>query len=39
MSSGGQEMMKRIENSKKPFLAAIHGPALGGMIHLLLMTH
>jgi len=30
MSAGGQEMFKRIESSKKPFLAAINGPALGG---------
>ena len=30
MSRGGQEMFKRIENSQKPFLAAINGPALGG---------
>ena len=30
MSKGGQDMFKRIENSHKPFLAAIHGPALGG---------
>ena len=32
MSRGGQEMFKRIENSQKPFLAAINGPALGGEI-------
>ena len=33
MSRGGQEMFQRIENSKKPFLAAINGPALGGKHH------
>jgi len=34
LSKGGQDMFKRIENSKKKFVAAINGPALGGGLEL-----
>ncbi|MBC3766727.1 fatty acid oxidation complex subunit alpha FadJ [Neptunicella marina] len=39
LSRGGQQVMQRIENSRIPFVAAIHGPALGGGLELALCCH
>src|SRR5262249_3004596 len=38
-SLAGQSQYARIENSKKPVVAAIHGPALGGGCELALACH
>ena len=38
-SLAGQAQYARIEKSKKPIVAAIHGPALGGGCELLLACH
>ncbi|WP_416308223.1 fatty acid oxidation complex subunit alpha FadJ [Neptunicella sp. SCSIO 80796] len=39
LSSNGQAVMQRIENMRIPFVAAIHGPALGGGLELALCCH
>lgn len=39
LSIGGQTLFKRIEGMKKTFVAAIHGPALGGGLELALACH
>ena len=36
LSQMGQQMMDRVENNKRPFVAAIHGPALGGGLEVAL---
>ena len=39
LSKGGQDVFNRIENMNKTFVAAIHGPALGGGLELALACH
>lgn len=39
LSIGGQQLFDRIERMKKTFVAAIHGPALGGGLELALACH
>ncbi|WP_100641983.1 fatty acid oxidation complex subunit alpha FadJ [Alteromonas facilis] len=39
LSAGGQEVFNRIEKMSKTFVAAIHGPALGGGLELALACH
>ncbi|HXV78158.1 MAG TPA: enoyl-CoA hydratase-related protein, partial [Candidatus Polarisedimenticolaceae bacterium] len=38
-SSDGQRLLDRIAESPKPFVAAIHGPALGGGLEVALACH
>lgn len=35
LSANGQRMFQQIENSHKPFVAAIHGMALGGGLEVI----
>lgn len=39
LASDGHVMFQRIEDMKIPFVAAIHGPALGGGLELALVCH
>ena len=39
IAAGGQAVFDRIENMKATFVAAIHGPALGGGLELALACH
>jgi 3-hydroxyacyl-CoA dehydrogenase/enoyl-CoA hydratase/3-hydroxybutyryl-CoA epimerase len=39
LSISGQKLFDRIEGMKKTFVAAIHGPALGGGLELALACH
>lgn len=39
LSTGGQDVFNRMENMSKTFVAAIHGPALGGGLELALACH
>ncbi|WP_395341706.1 fatty acid oxidation complex subunit alpha FadJ [Ningiella sp. W23] len=39
LATGGQEVFARIERMTKTFVAAIHGPALGGGLELALACH
>ena len=39
IAAGGQAIFDRIENMKATFVAAIHGPALGGGLELALACH
>ncbi|MFT5277006.1 MAG: 3-hydroxyacyl-CoA dehydrogenase/enoyl-CoA hydratase/3-hydroxybutyryl-CoA epimerase [Glaciecola sp.] len=39
LSTAGQKLFARIEDMKKTFVAAIHGPALGGGLELAMACH
>ncbi|MCV2885599.1 fatty acid oxidation complex subunit alpha FadJ [Aestuariibacter sp. AA17] len=39
IAKGGQDIFQRIEDMSIPFVAAIHGPALGGGLELALACH
>lgn len=39
IATGGQQIFQRIENMRVHFVAAIHGPALGGGLELALACH
>lgn len=39
LSTSGQRLFERMQNMKKTFVAAIHGPALGGGLELALACH
>lgn len=39
LSKGGQQVFERMENFRVPFVAAIHGPCLGGGLELALACH
>lgn len=39
LSKNGQQLFSRMENMNKTFVAAIHGPALGGGLELALACH
>lgn len=39
IAKGGQAVFQRIENMRQTFVAAIHGPALGGGLELALACH
>ncbi|MBU2977364.1 fatty acid oxidation complex subunit alpha FadJ [Alteromonas sp. C1M14] len=39
LAKGGQDIFNRIENMRATFVAAIHGPALGGGLELALACH
>lgn len=39
IAKGGQDVFNRIENMRATFVAAIHGPALGGGLELALACH
>ena len=39
LAKGGQDIFSRIENMRQTFVAAIHGPALGGGLELAMACH
>ena len=39
LAKGGQDIFNRIENMRQTFVAAIHGPALGGGLELAMACH